>query len=327
MARGDFIRRALAEHPWAMLESYLDVFVEVLDRHAHHVVLSEEDIQAKTGKRADAPDDPLVSIGSNGVAVMRMHGVISNRMNMLSQISGGTSTEHFEHAFQSLVDDPDVSAIVFDVNSPGGSVYGLDELHSRILAARGSKPIVAHVNALAASAAYWLASAADQIVITPSGDAGSIGVFAVHQEFSAQEAKDGVKTTIIRAGRFKAEGNPHEPLSDDAQKAMQERVDEAHARFLESVAKGRGIPVNAVKTGFGQGRVLSAQNAKKAGMVDVVATFADTFQRVASAAADRRTSIQTRRASATDQEPQATSQEQVPHSVRLARYRMEFAAL
>jgi capsid assembly protease len=317
------LRRFLAEHPWAIVESYLMVLADVFERRLLGERLSDADIQARIGtKKADRQDDGF-ALTPEGVAVLPLHGVISHRMNLLSAISGGTSTDQFGRAFQALVDSKDVKAIVLDVDSPGGSVYGLDELHGQMMEARGKKPIVAHVSPLAASAAYWIASAADRVVVTPSGDVGSVGVFAVHQERSKQEAEDGVTTTVIRAGKYKAEGNPHEPLTDEAKQAMQERVDAAYDRFISALSTGFGRSAPDIKEKFGQGRVVGAKEALKLGMVHEVGTFAQTLQRVASGVSSTRAHSITSNASATSQEPmKATDQERVPYSVWLARTRL-----
>src|SRR5207237_10294998 len=106
-------------------------------------------------------------------------------------------------------------------------------------AARGAKPITAAVNTMAASAAYWLASQADEVVITPSGLAGSIGVYLVHEDWSAANAQMGIDVTYISAGRFKTEANPDEPLSEDAKAALQAEVDDLYSLFVTDVATGR----------------------------------------------------------------------------------------
>jgi ClpP class serine protease len=97
------------------------------------------------------------------------------------------------------VADDNVRAIVLNIDSPGGSIFGTEELFNKIMAARGSKPITAVVNSVAASAAFWIASAADEIVITPGGMIGSVGVYMVHTDLSAAIAEDGVKETFISA--------------------------------------------------------------------------------------------------------------------------------
>src|SRR5690606_4285100 len=145
-------------------------------------------------------------------------GIVGHRMNQVTDISGpgGTSTEQFGSWFDAALRDPAVSAIVIDVDSPGGTVTGVAELAEQIFEARGKKPIYAIANALAASAAYWIASAAEELWVTPSGDVGSIGVYAMHEDISEMEAEMGLKVTLISAGEYKTEGNPHEPLGDEA---------------------------------------------------------------------------------------------------------------
>ena len=198
----------------------------------------------------------------------------------MTQISGGTSTERFSCDLKQAVDDPGIKAIVIDVDSPGGSVFGVEELASEIRAATEKKYIVAVANSLAASAAYWIGSAASEMVMTPGGEVGSIGVYTVHQDYSDQLANEGVKTTLIKAGKYKAEGNPFEPLSDDAKEALQKRVEEIYGSFIASVANGRGVSASTVRSGFGQGRVVGAKEALDMKMVDRVETLQETLARL-----------------------------------------------
>jgi signal peptide peptidase SppA len=216
------------------------------------------------------------------VHVLGIIGVISQRASMADEMSGpgGTSIERLTSAFRSAVRDPNVSAIVLDIDSPGGGVYGVQELAEEIRGARGGKPIVAVANSLAASAAYWLASAADEVVVTPSGEIGSIGVYSAHEDLSQLLEKEGVKVTLIHAGEFKVEGNPFEPLTKEAVAAIQGRVDDYYKAFTTAVAKGRGVSVNDVRGGFGQGRVVGAKQAIDAGMADKIETLDATVRRV-----------------------------------------------
>jgi ClpP class serine protease len=112
---------------------------------------------------------------------------------------------------------------------------------------RGQKPIKAICDGMAASAAYLLASAADEIIISPTGYAGSIGVVARHVDFSAALASDGVKVTHIFAGAHKVDGNPYEPLPDAVREDWQSEIDGIYSDFLSAVATHRGISVDAVR--------------------------------------------------------------------------------
>lgn len=228
-------------------------------------------MQAANGKRnAAAP---------GSVAVIPIRGIISQRMSMMSEISGGggTSTEKLTGQFRQALEDGNCKAIVFDVDSPGGSVAGVTELASEIYNSRGKKPSTAVVNSMACSAAYWLASAAKEVVCTPSGQAGSIGVYMIHQDVSEAYAKDGVKNTIIKAGKYKTEGNPYEPLSDEARAALLSNVEDYYGMFVRGVAQNRGTTQAAVRDGYGQGRSLLATDAVKQNLVDRVGTLDDVL--------------------------------------------------
>jgi signal peptide peptidase SppA len=212
------------------------------------------------------------------VAVIPVYGVISQRMNLFQEISGGTSAELIARDIRAAANDPEVSAILLDVDSPGGSVYGIAELGDVIYQARQQKPVVAIANSLMASAAYWIGSQASEVVVTPGGEAGSIGVITAHEDYSPLiEDRKLPAVELIYAGQYKAEGNPYQPLDDEARAAIQARVDEYYAMFVDAVARGRGVPAQAVREGFGQGRVLGAQGAVDAGLVDRIATFDDVL--------------------------------------------------
>jgi signal peptide peptidase SppA len=259
------------ETPWALLPAKLAVVLSLLEVRATGQRLDPEDVRAAIGAR----DALLPRGGPPGVAVLPLVGMLGQRMNLPLQMSGGTSTELFGLAFRQAVADPRISAIVLAIDSPGGSCYGTDELATAIRAARGRKPIVAAVSSLAASAAYWVASQADRIVCTPGGDVGHIGVITAHQDVSGAEAKAGITTTVIAAGKHKADGNPFQPLTDDARADLQRRVDACYRRFVAAVAAGRGVTEATVRDGYGEGRLLGAREALAAGMIDQIAVLDD----------------------------------------------------
>src|SRR6185312_8063257 len=197
----------------------------------------------------------------------------SPRMNMMTRYSGGTSAEQLGADITALARDPSVSAIVLDVDSPGGAATGVPELAAQIRAAAQDKKIIAMVNHLAASAAYWVASQASEVVCTPSGEVGSIGVYMVHLDESQMYANAGITPTITRAGKYKAEGHSLEPLGEDARAAMKAVIDDWYGKFTAAVATGRGTTVKDVRQNFGEGRCVSSAQALKAGMIDRIATM------------------------------------------------------
>ena len=222
---------------------------------------------------------------AGGIAQLPLHGPISHRSSFWSLLFGGTSTERFSAQLREALADPAVSRIVIDVDSPGGTVDGVPELAAEIRVAREKKPITAVANAEAASAAYWLASQASEIVVTPSGEVGSIGVWVLHVDRSAALDAAGIKPTFIFAGKHKVEGNPLEPLAEEARAYFQGRVDDYYGMFVRDVAKGRKASVGDVREKFGQGRMVGADDAVKAGMADSVGTIEDAVVRQRRAAA------------------------------------------
>jgi len=259
---------------WAISPSAMQEILADSDINARHFVRGSDikAIQAATATRFNSI--------KGQIHVLPLQGVVTPRASIFSMMFGGTPLDYFGAAFDSAVSNDKVGAIVIDVDSPGGSVYGVHELAIKIFSARGSKPIIASINGLGASAAYWLASAADEVVVTPSGEAGSVGVIAVHEDISGFDEKAGVKYTMVTAGRYKAEGNEHEPLADEARQALQDRVDDYYGMMVEDIARFRGKTTDVVRSNFGEGRVYGAIQAKKAGMIDKVASLEQVLQRL-----------------------------------------------
>lgn len=270
--RYDKIVSALCGECWAIMPEKMEAIIGVLQIRVDGGAIPAEVIEA-----AKAQKSARVAAVNGDVAVIPMLGVLTQRMDMFSEMSGGSSTEAIGRMLDGAVNDPAIGAVLFDVDSPGGSVFGIQELSDKIFEARKKKPIYAVANSMSASGSFWLASAADKFFAAPGGQVGSVGVIAVHTEASKLEDGIGVKRTIIKAGRYKAEGNPYEPLPDDAKADWQDRVDEYYDAFVSALARNRGTSMARVKSDFGQGRVVSAQKAVDAGMIDGIATFSQVL--------------------------------------------------
>jgi signal peptide peptidase SppA len=274
------IARLIQEHPWAIVPSALEVILEIVDRRIAGEDLSAEEKQARieAARRPAATSPPAVQ----GIAVLPIYGVVSHRAHLMHNVSAsGTSTEMAADFFRRAMRDPEVGAVILDIDSPGGSVYGVQELADEIHAARGTKPVVAVASSVAASAAYWIASQADELVVTPSGEVGSIGVIAVHDDMSKAAEMDGVSRTYVTAGRYKAEGHPFEPLGDDARAQIQASVDRYYDAFVRAVARGRKVSLTKARgEEFGEGRMLGAADAVEVGMADSVGTLQQTIDRL-----------------------------------------------
>jgi signal peptide peptidase SppA len=234
------------------------------------------------GNKRDRSQQGRNNAAPGSVAVIPMIGIISHRMSMMSEVSGGGggSTQALTAQFRQAIEDTNCKAIIFDVDSPGGSIEGVVELSSEIYNARKTKPITAVCNAMACSAAYWLASAASEVVCSPSGNCGSIGVYMMLQDASEALKNEGIKITILKAGKYKAEGHPAEPLTDDARNFLQGQVDTVYSMFVKAVAQQRGVSQGSVRDGMGQGRSLLATDAVKANLADRTGTLDSVLARL-----------------------------------------------
>lgn len=264
--------------PWALTPDMMAVVADVLRYRASGGRLTAEEIRARIGDddrpkpEARTVRDTPGQANGGAIGVLPVYGVIAHRTFEAS--SGMTSAEAIGRQLQAFVRDPEIGTILLDIASPGGTVAGIPELGDQIWQARKSKRVVAISNALAASAAYWLMSQAHEAIVTPSGAVGSIGVYALHEDYSKWLEKEGIAITAIQAGANKLEGAPWEPLSDEAKEHFQAGVDDAYRQFTAAVARGRGVSASVVRgERFGQGRVFEASDAKERGLVDSVETF------------------------------------------------------
>jgi len=272
---------AVLGRPWMIDTSSLAwaAMMDVLALRAAGETLSEAEIAARLEAAANGPR--AGSRRETRIDVIGLYGLISPRMYMVDQMSGGTSAEAFGAAIRASLADPEVDGIVLDIDTPGGNVEGIEEVASLIRDGRGVKPIVAVANHDALSAGYYIAAQASELVVTPSGSVGSIGVKGAHQDMSGAMAQKGIVTTLISAGKYKTEGNAFEPLGDEARAAFQADVDRYYEMFVAAVARGRGVSADAVRSGFGQGRTVMAEPALAAGMVDRIDTLENTIGRLA----------------------------------------------
>lgn len=249
-----------AGSPWVIQEKNLRQILDIAQR-AH-----DPDFEAVALKRGDKVG-PLVEMRGS-VAVINVVGPIFRYANLFTEISGATSVQALASAFGSAVADPNVGAILLNVDSPGGEVSGISELAAAIYEARQRKPVWAYVDDLAASGAYWIASAAERVVLSDTARVGSIGVIATIVE---QSDKPGTKTY-----QFISSVSPNKRPdleSDDGRAAVQEIVDHLGQVFAETVARNRGVGVEIVVSQFGRGFLRTAPKAVAVGMADAIGSF------------------------------------------------------
>lgn len=273
----------ISSQVWAMEPTKMAEIMAYLSRRAVYDV-------DKDAERIHPSKERSIRAKDGKVVVVPMFGIMAQRRMPGESTGPGVPTEATGRLIDSAVADPSTKAIILQIDSPGGAVEGTIEFAAKVRAARDIKPVIAQVDSLAASAAYWVASQATEIVSTPSGSVGSIGVRAVHEDVSAALEAEGIKITMLSAGKYKTEGHPFGPLDDDAREYFQNQIDYAYNDFVGDVAKGRGVDKKTVLDSYGQGRVLLAKQALAAGMIDRIATTEETISRFVA----NRTSIQRR---------------------------------
>lgn len=261
-------------------------------------------LASETGETLWAVDEGRLSLaerapvqGSAGVGIVPLHGVLTPRSISYYGRLIAPGMDAFRAAMSAAAANPDVAAIVMDVNSPGGTYAATPETANLVRQVAQTKPVIAMVDTLCASAAYFIACQAGEVVITPSGEAGSIGVVAVHEEMSKLLDDIGIKATIFRSRPSKADVNPYEPLTDEARAALSASVAEADAEFLKAVGRGRNMTAAQVRKlvdDNGLGRAVGAQKAVSLGLADRVATLGEVLAgmvKTRPAAVRRRSSL------------------------------------
>ena len=257
-----------ARQPWAITEDHLSLILEIAQR------THEPDFTAVAQAQPDRSKGVRDTYGS--VAVINAIGPIFRYANLFTAISGATSIQELAEEFSSAVKDPSITAIVLNVDSPGGEVAGTSELSKAVYAARGSKPIVAYVDDYAASAAYWIASAADRIVASPTARLGSIGVLAT---VTRKDPEPGAKSY-----EFVSSVSPKKTLGPDTEQGraeIQGAVDDLANVFVADVARNRGVSTEKVLADFGQGGLMIASKAVAAGLADSVGSFDELIGSIA----------------------------------------------
>lgn len=225
--------------------------------------------------RVEAAKPSIAGKGTNKIGVIPIHGVLTKD----GPAWYGSNYDTIGRAVADAAANPDVKHIVLSVDSPGGEVTGLPETAAMIAQAAAKKPVTAMVDGMSASAAYYLTSQANSIVLTPSGDVGSVGVRMMHIDVSKMLEGAGIKVTELSSGDFKTEWSPYKPLSEEAIADMTPRLQSIHQDFINAVQAGRGerLSQDIRERRIGEGRMFSSKDALTHGLVDSVQSSHDFF--------------------------------------------------
>lgn len=229
--------------------------------------------------REAGPLFTTVMVSGVAVALVTLDGVLTKYG---SSVTAGVLD--FRRALRAAAADPRVDAVVIRIDSPGGSVSGIDDAAADVRAAAARKPVHAFVEDLGASGAYWIASQAQRITVNPNGLIGAIGTYAVVRDESAKAAADGVAVHVVRAGEYKGAATPGTPVTAAHLAEFQRVVDETNAVFLSAVALGRGLAGDDLAA-VTDGRIHHAKSAVAMGLADAVGTFESVLDAAAATAA------------------------------------------
>lgn len=252
---------------WAMEEESIHTMLSIAARENPDV----EAVAARLGRPLDNTRQVTLR---DGIATIPVAGPLFRYADFFTEISGATTYEQLATDFTAALDNAMVRAIVLAIDSPGGDANGVSQLAALFASARGVKPVVAFVGGTGASAAYWLASAADIVITSDTGILGSIGVRMAYRDTSAADQAKGVKTIELISSQ--SPNKRMDPTEDVGRAALQRVVDDLAAVFVESVATYRGVSPETVLAEFGQGGVFVGRAAVDAGLADTVGTYEST---------------------------------------------------
>ncbi len=273
----------ITSQPWLITDEALQTILAISERSQ---VGDIDALNTRDGRPLSATRTVTMR---EGTAVIPVVGPIFRYANLFTEISGATSTQVLATDFRTALEDPLVRAIVFDINSPGGTASGINELANMIFEARGQKPIIAYGGGQVASAAYWIASAADELVIDAISPAGSIGAKLSILDTSGRDAKSGVRTIEIVSSQ--SPDKLMDVSNDEGRAKVQKIVDDLAGVFVEAVARNRGVEVETVLADYGRGGMMVGRSAVDAGLADRIGSLESVLTELAAARDPQRRSF------------------------------------
>ena len=255
----------VASQPWALEGSRAQEYKAILEGEGD---LSPQALEAYRARQSARGERMGIR---DGVAILNVEGPLFKKANLFVEFCGATSYEILRRDLQVALDDPSISAILLNVDSPGGEANGCDELAAAIYSARGRKPITAYVSGMAASGGYWIASAADRVVVSELAVLGSIGVVLGVEDRSGADERRGVRKVEIVSSQ--SPGKRPDVNTEEGRTQIQTMVDDLAEVFVSAVAKHRGVSSEDVISKFGAGGVKVGAKAVASGMADEVGQF------------------------------------------------------
>ena len=281
------VMSAVMEYPWAISDDGMALIERILDRAVAGTDVDIEAVATQIGRPLDNTGGRVEMRGN--LAVFDIQGPLFRRSDLFTNISSSTTVENMAVDLQRAADNPLVSGIILNIDSPGGQVNGIQEFADQVREVAAIKPVTAYIDGMGASGAYWIAAAANSIVLNDTSLVGSIGVVASIRDNRVAQERQGVKQYEIVSTQspFKRP----DVATAEGRAQIQEMVDALAGVFIDRVAAFRGISTDAVLARYGQGKMLPAKAAVEAGMADEISRFEPLVARLAVDAGSPRAMI------------------------------------
>ncbi|MFA9561420.1 MAG: signal peptide peptidase SppA, partial [Nitrospirota bacterium] len=208
----------------------------------------------------------LLEAGKEGVAIVRVEGPILDSYQTVEEL-------------KTFADDPLVKAIVLRIDSPGGGVAPSQEIYNAVKRVRreNNKTVVASMGTVAASGGYYIAVATDRILANPGTLTGSIGVIMQMANFQELLEKIGVKSVVVKTGKFKDLGSPFRPMVEEERQLLESVMNDTLSQFIEAVAEGRSMDTAEVEQ-LADGRVFTGRQARSVLLIDEIGDLQDAIK-------------------------------------------------
>ena len=265
----------VTRQPWVITSEKLGAIMDVIDARI------AGDFKAMN---YDAPEEEQTGRGeyrefqtmTGTTAVIPVHGILGKHLSSLEMACGGCSLDTVQAQIKTAMGSPRISAILLDVNSPGGTVTGTPETAALVREARTIKPVWAFTDSECCSGALWIASQCDQFYASESASIGSVGVRMVLLDYTRKLEQDGVKVNAISSGKYKLLGAPFKALGEDERDMLQAESDRIFEQFREAVRAVRPADYQHL-----QGQVFRGEEASGIGMTDgVMDDIEDVLERM-----------------------------------------------
>ena len=273
----DNVLKVLDGSVWAITESGMDQIMHAIEGLEHKDVLDAAQVEDATknrgvleGDKEYKYEDDMYEVNGS-MATMPVYGKMFPRANMMTRLSGGTSTRKLGRAIDEVEEREDIEKLMMVFDSPGGSIQGLTNTARKVR--NMETDTLAFAEGLMASAAYFIGSAADRLVASPDSMVGAIGSVAKIVSRAGKLEDEGYDVKVIRSAEKKAKPNPSEPIDEDSVKEVQKLVNAAHEQFVRQVAINLDLSEETVSNTMADGSVINGSEAEGTNFVDDVATI------------------------------------------------------